>query len=75
MMVMMVMRDHTTLRTNSASIEEFIELLVYKIDNLTAHSLTAKSPSRYLKKRKEEINNVSCFRAIIGTKVNVLYTQ
>ena len=44
-------------KKHTAYIEEFIESLVYKIDNLTTHSFIAKRQSRYLKRRKiEELN-------------------
>ena len=49
--------DRTTLRTHTASIEDFIESLVYKIDNLTTHSFIARSQSQYLKQHKTELNN------------------
>ena len=52
--------DRTTLRTHTASIEDFIESLVYKIDNLTTHSFIARSQSHYLKQQKTNLNNTSC---------------
>ena len=35
--------DRTTLRTMTASVEDFTELLVYQVDNLSSHSFIAKS--------------------------------
>ena len=52
--------DRTTLRTVTSSVTEFLELLVYQVDNLAAHSFTAKSQARYLKERKEKIDESSC---------------
>ena len=51
--------DHTTLNTMTSSVEEFIELLVYRVDNLTTHSFIAKSQARYLKQRKENIDRAT----------------
>jgi hypothetical protein len=41
--------------TQSLSVDEFIELLVGVIDNLTSHSYVAKCQTKYLKRRKEEL--------------------
>ena len=48
--------DRTSLRTNNSTVDEFIELLVYSVDNLTTHSFIAKSKARYLKSRKTNID-------------------
>ena len=52
--------DRTALRTHTASMDEFIDLLVYNIDNLTTHSFIAKSQAKYLKERKNEIDESTC---------------
>ena len=52
--------DRTTLRTNTADVDDFIDLLVYSVDNLTTHSFTAKSQAQYLKSRKEDISDTEC---------------
>ena len=52
--------DRTILRTQTTPVDEFIELLVYHIDNLSKHSFIAKSQPRYLKVRKEEIDEETC---------------
>ena len=39
----------TTLRTHTTPVDEFVALLVYHIDNLSKHSLIAKSQAQYLK--------------------------
>ena len=49
-----------TLEKLSTTLDEFVDLLTYSIDNLTTHSFIAKAQSRYLKKRKEEIEGNSC---------------
>ena len=41
--------DRAMLNTQTTSTEEFLELLVNAISNLTVHSFIAKSQSRYLK--------------------------
>ena len=41
--------DRAMLNTQTTSTEEFVELLVNAISNLTVHSFIAKSQSRYLK--------------------------
>ena len=51
--------DSTQLVTQSLPVDEFIELLVDKIDNLTKHSYTAKCQSQYLKQLKESLGNES----------------
>ena len=51
--------DRTTLHTSTASVEEFIENLVYSIDSLTTHSFIARSQSQFLKSRKEAIDNTT----------------
>ena len=45
--------------TMFSSLEDFIDLLCEKVDDLTAHSYTAKSQSAYLKKQKEELSQQS----------------
>ena len=52
--------DRTILRTQTTPVDEFIELLVYHIDNLSKHSFIAKSQPRYLKAWKEEIDEETC---------------
>ena len=52
--------DRTTLNTLTTPVEEFIELLVYRVDNLTTHSFIAKSQAQYLKERKENIEETTC---------------
>ena len=47
--------NRTTLRTHTTPVDEFIELLVYHIDNLSKHAFFAKSQARYLKAWKENI--------------------
>ena len=39
----------------SLSVDEFIDLLVGAIDNLTSHSFIAKCQAKYPKRRKEEL--------------------
>ena len=48
--------NRNTLRIHTAPVDEFIELLVYHIDNLSKNSFIAKSQARYLKVWKEEID-------------------
>ena len=45
--------NRTILRTHTTPADEFIELLVYHIDNLSKHPFIAKSQAQYLKARKE----------------------
>ena len=52
--------NRTTLRTHTTSVDEFIELLVYHIDNLSKCSFIAKSQARYLKEQKEEMDEETC---------------
>ena len=52
--------DRTTLRTHTADVDDFIELLVYSVNNLTTHSFIAKSHAQHLKQRKEEITETEC---------------
>ena len=47
--------NRTELVTQTLSVDEFIDLLVKNIDNLTAHSYIAKCQARYLKSRKENL--------------------
>ena len=51
--------DRTDLRTHTA-VEEFVDLLVYSIDNLSTHSFIARSQARYLKARKEDMDKETC---------------
>ena len=44
----------------TASVEDFTELLVYQVDNLSSDSFIAKSQPQYLKARKENINEATC---------------
>ena len=57
--------DRTILRTQTTPVDEFIELLVYHIDNLSKHSFIAKSQPRYLKVWKEERNEETCATFIL----------
>ena len=52
--------DRTILRAQTTPVDEFIELLVYQIDNLSKHSFITKSQPQYLKVRKEEIDEETC---------------
>jgi hypothetical protein len=52
--------DRATLRTYTSPVEEFVDLLVEKIDDLTTHSFISKSQARYLKKRKEDLDGETC---------------
>ena len=52
--------DRTTLRSITSDVDEFVDLLVYSVDNLTTHSFIAKSQAQYLKKRKEELKENEC---------------
>ena len=52
--------DRTELRKHTTPIEEFVDLLVYKVDNLSTHSYIAKSQARHLKARKEAMENDTC---------------
>lgn len=52
--------DGTLLKSHLSSVEDFIELLVYSIDNLTTHSFIAKNQAQYLKRRKEELDRSEC---------------
>ena len=52
--------NRTTLRTYTTPVDEFVELLVCHINNLSKHSLIAKSQTRYLKAQKEEIDEETC---------------
>ena len=52
--------DRTTLVTHVAPVDEFVDLLVYAIDNLSTHSFVARSQARYLKARKEQLDRSTC---------------
>ena len=54
--------DWTTLNTMTLSTDEFIELAVTKLHQLTSHSFIAKSQAQYLKNRK---NAIQFDRAIV----------
>jgi hypothetical protein len=47
--------DHSELVQQIRPVDDFISLVVEKLNNLTAHSYIAKSQARYLKKCKEEL--------------------
>ena len=52
--------DRTTLITRTVSVEDYKDLVVESIDNLTAHSYIAKSQAKYLKKLKTELRDDEC---------------
>ena len=52
--------DRTSLRTNVSTFDEFTELLLYSVSNLTTHSFIAKSQARYLKSRKVNNDEPTC---------------
>ena len=52
--------DRTTLRTQVAEVDEFVDLLVYSIDSLSTHSFVARSQSRQLKAEKEKLDKDTC---------------
>ena len=52
--------DRTSLQTVTSSVDDFIDVLVYKVDSLTTHSFIAKSQAGYLRERKEAIDQKSC---------------
>ena len=52
--------DRTTLRSITSDVDEFVDHLVYSVDNLTTHSFVAKSQAQYLKKRKKELKENEC---------------
>ena len=56
------------LNTQTTSTEEFLELLVNAISNLTVHSFIAKSQSRYLKDQKEKLCRTSCIALLDFTE-------
>ena len=62
--------NRTTLRTQTTPVDEFIELLVFHIDNLSKHSFIAKSQPRYLKARKEGIDEETCIILLDFAKNN-----
>ena len=47
--------DRSMMVTQTLNVDEFIELLVGAIDNLTSHSYIAECQTNYLKRRKEEL--------------------
>lgn len=52
--------DRAMLVSQTATIEEFIELVVEAVNNLTSHSFIAKSQAKYLKEKKENLDNKTC---------------
>ena len=52
--------DRANLINQTTSLNEFIELLATKINNLTTHSFIAKSQSQYLKNQKENLSRDTC---------------
>ena len=51
--------DRTTLISDSTSLHHLIDMITSSIDALTSHSYTAKAQSKYLKMRKENIEDNS----------------
>ena len=51
--------DRTTLISDSTTLHHLIDMTVRSIDALTSHSFTAKAQSRYLKMRKENLDDNS----------------
>ena len=49
--------DRSKMVTQSLSVDEFIDLLVGAIDNLTSHLFIAKCQTKYLRQRKEELSD------------------
>ena len=47
--------DHATLNTITTTSEEYKELLIDSIDNLTRHSYLAKAQAKYLNEKKENL--------------------
>ena len=47
--------DQADVVQQSMCVSEFIELLLFKLDNLTVHSYIAKSQAKYLKVRQSEL--------------------
>jgi hypothetical protein len=56
--------DRSTLIHQSAPVEEFVETLVEKLQNLTAHSFIAKAQSLYLRNQKDVLDE--CSAIILG---------
>ena len=52
--------NRATLRKHTTPVDEFIELLVYYLTNLSKYPFIAKGQARYLKVRKEEIDEETC---------------
>ena len=52
-----VFTDSVDLKSHVPRLENFISLLVKKIEKLIPHSYISKSQSTHLKKRKEELSN------------------
>ena len=52
--------DRAMLYTQTTSTQEFIELIVNAISNLTVHSYIAKCQARYLKDRKDNLSGTAC---------------
>eukprot|EP00112_Aurelia_sp_Birch-Aquarium-sp1_P016223 Seg366.9 transcript_id=Seg366.9/GoldUCD/mRNA.D3Y31 product="ARL14 effector protein" protein_id=Seg366.9/GoldUCD/D3Y31 len=52
--------DRAMLVSQTATIEEFIELVLEALNKLTSHSFIAKSHARYLKEKKENLDDKTC---------------
>ena len=52
--------NRATLRKHITPVDEFIELLVYYLTNLSKYPFIAKGQAQYLKVRKEEIDEETC---------------
>ena len=52
--------DSTRIDMNTLDIDDFIDLTAAKIDSFTAHSYIAKRQAKYLKERKDQLNNTEC---------------
>ena len=52
--------DRTSLRTNTLTVDKFIELLVYSVGKLTTHSFITVIQTRHLKSRKANIDESTC---------------
>ena len=59
--------------TMVSTLEEFIELVTEKIDDLTSHSFTAKDQAKYLKERKADLQADSAI-VILDFAENYEYT-
>ena len=52
--------DRPTLITHTATVAEYVEMLVESTDHLTSHSYIAKSEGRFLRKCKAELVKSDC---------------